>query len=488
MKRHWCLLRRRLVASLCGLAITGGLTQEASAQPPILPASSSNVTASPSAPTSAATRTTEETAPPASPVVSPGPMSLDACIDLGFRHQPAIDAAHASLSAARTGQSALNRLIIPRLFTPDYRIRQQQACHGVAIAEAGLTQAEWETRYSITRNFFTVQYIRAQEKVILEVLDNLTRSRKKAYDIYTKGGVDSKITLIDIEFLDVQLAQVTAKKSQVDNGKLKAIAALREAMGLNHDYPLEIAAVDLPPAVYVQKVPVKDDTGKPVVKDGKPLTKDVYHQLFQLNKSELIASALANRGELAQATLASRITDLEIQAQYRIWGWQGKTFASASDLHAKPIPQGIFNNEYRPGAIGFEMPVFLIGRKKDRAQRAADFAQRGNAVVDKATNLVSLDVEAQYLKWQEAADEVKELIAVQETAKNLPDRVLKLNPNEFTSTAVIQANMTAVMCRTQLNDAMHMHALALAGLERATAGAFRVYPIPEAPLAMPTKK
>ena len=27
-----------------------------------------------------------------------------------------------------------------------------------------------------------------------------------------------------------------------------------------------------------------------------------------------------------------------------------------------------------------------------------------------------------------------------------------------------------------MNDAIHMHALALAGLERATAGAFRVYP------------
>ena len=62
---------------------------------------------------------------------------------------------------------------------------------------------------------------------------------------------------------------------------------------------------------------------------------------------------------------------------------------------------------------------------------------------------------------------------------------------DLTSTQIIQANMTAIMVRTSLNEEMHTHALALAGLERATAGAFRVYPIPAAPppvLVPPPKK
>jgi hypothetical protein len=37
--------------------------------------------------------------------------------------------------------------------------------------------------------------------------------------------------------------------------------------------------------------------------------------------------------------------------------------------------------------------------------------------------------------------------------------------------------------QADLNDQMHMHALALAGLERATAGGFRVYPVPGAATA-----
>jgi hypothetical protein len=56
-----------------------------------------------------------------------------------------------------------------------------------------------------------------------------------------------------------------------------------------------------------------------------------------------------------------------------------------------------------------------------------------------------------------------------------------LDPADFTANAVISANITAVMVQSQLNEAKHMHALALAGLERATAGAFRVYPVPAAP-------
>jgi len=412
-----------------------------------------------------ARETEKDEVPPISPAVSPGAMTLDQCLELGFRHQPAIDAARASLNAAITGQNSLNRLLIPRLFTPDYRIRKEQACHGVTIAGAGLTQAEWETRYSITRNFYTVQYIRAQERVVTDVLNNLDIGLKRAKKLYESGDPDVRITKIDLETIQIQFGIVKGKLSQVKNGNQKAFAALREAMGLGHDYPLEIAAVDLPKAYEVTKVKTKDGE------------ENVYNPVFNLSerKSELITSALANRPELAQAATANRITSLEVQAQLKKRGWRHMTFAMASDIHAKQIPQGIFNNEYRPGAIGLEMPPMLVGRMNDRAQRASDYDQRANAVVEKTTNLVTLDVEAQFLKWQEAAEEIKEFMEILPIAVALPDKVQKLQPKDFTGPALVQANVTSVMVRTQLNDALHMHALALVGLERATAGAFTLH-------------
>ena len=410
-----------------------------------------------------------EEAPPISPAKSSGPLSLDACLELGMQHQPTLDAANASLSAAVSGKRALDRLIIPRLFTPDLGVRKQQACLGITIASAGVSQAEADTRYAITRNYFTVQFIRSQDQVVVDVQKNLKKAYDRAYKLYKSGDVDVKITAVDLEAIQVQIAMVKNKKSAIDNGMLKALAALREAMGLLHDYPLEIAAVDLPPAVYAVKVPGKDK---------KEETE--YRQLYQIDKNAMIAAANANRGEMIQASTASQVTNLEVQAQNKIRGWQGRTFASGADIHESGVPQGVFNNDYRPYAIGISMPPFLAGRKKDRMQRASDFDARAAAVVDKTTNLVALDVEAQYLKWQEAAEEVADLSSILKLAQGLPQKVFDLDQKNYTSNAIIQANITAIMVRTQLNDAKHMHALALAGLERATAGAFRVYPVPSA--------
>jgi hypothetical protein len=361
---------------------------------------------------------------------------------------------------------------------PDLGVRRQQACLGVTIASASLTQAEWETRYAITRNFFTVQYIHSQQIVIGDVLNNLESSRAKAKRLYDSGDPKVKITKIDLEVLDVNMALVRNRKSQADNGLLKAIAALKEAMGLSCDYDLQIAAVGLPTEVYA----IKKFVDEPDVK-GKMVKREVttYHRLYRINNKEMIAYALANRGEMVQASTAARVVDLEIDAQEKIRGYQGRTFAQGADLHVTPVPLLRANGEYVPGALAPEMPNMVAGRKKDRMARVSDFAARAAAVVDKTSSLVSLDVEAQYLKWQEAAEDIEELSAILALAKALPKKVQDLDPADFTASAVIQANITAVTVQSQLNEARHMHALALAGLERATAGAFRVYPVPAAP-------
>src|SRR5262245_33963721 len=100
-----------------------------------------------------AQQTTEQTvivpsappeAAPDSPAVSPGPLSLEQCIDLGFQYQPALDAARASVSATYAGKRGVDRLKFAAILVRDLNIRRQQACQGVTIAEAALMQAEWE--------------------------------------------------------------------------------------------------------------------------------------------------------------------------------------------------------------------------------------------------------------------------------------------------------------------------------------------------------
>jgi outer membrane protein TolC len=427
--------------------------------------------------------TKAELAAPIAPEKSAGPLSLDECIELGFQYQPALEAARASFAAAHSGKQGVDRMVLAGLFAKDLKIRRQQACQGVNIAGAAVTQAEWETRYAVTRNFFTVQYVRSQRIVVDDVLRSLTEGRKKAYSLWKEGNADIKINKLDIEGLDIQIGLVQAKKHAVDNGLKKAEAALREAMGVRYDFPLDVADAPLPAAVYEVKkyvdevVEEKDKQGK---MEKKIVKREVieYFPVYKFNQDELVASALANRGEITQANAANRVVQLEIDAQRSIFGLQGRTFAMGSDPHVQPVPQGHRNGEYAPGAFSIEMAPMLGGRKKDRVQRATDLAQRAAAVVDKAENLVSLEVVAQYLKWQEAVDDIQSLRRIEKLAAEFPKRVQTLNAKEFTSSAVIQANMAAIQVRSQLNEEMHNHALALAGLERATAGAFRVYPVP----------
>src|SRR6266446_3680517 len=89
MKRQWCPFGLRSAFELGGLLFLGFAGTWASAQEPVVIRSSPHVIV---------TNATEDTAPPVSPKTSPGPMSLDACIETGFRHQPAMDAAQASLA------------------------------------------------------------------------------------------------------------------------------------------------------------------------------------------------------------------------------------------------------------------------------------------------------------------------------------------------------------------------------------------------------
>ena len=420
--------------------------------PPSIPVT----TVAPTAPTSATS-----SVPPVLPTAES--LTLDQCIDIGMQHQPALAAARASLAAAQAGKRGVDRMILPGLFAKDLPIRRQQACHGVTIAEAGLQQADAETRYSITRNFFSVQYVRAQIEVIDDVQAGLKKAYKRAHAIFIIGDPKNKMTKLDLDAIEIQMDLVNAKKAKTDNGLLKAYAALREAMGVRHDYPLDKQLVkqDLPAPVYT----------------------------FDLNA--LIASALANRAEMAQANAASSVTALEIQAQYRIVGWQGKAFPISGDIHAKQIPQSVFNNEYRPGGIGMEYPPMLIGSKHNRVARAVALNDRAQAVTDKTYNLISLDVEAMYLKWQEAVTEIQYYSAASKKAGPLLDDIIKKsgdNPGDLTSGPIIQASTIAVMARTQLNEARHTHALALAGLERATAGTFNVFPAPAAAAAPPPDK
>src|SRR5206468_2291734 len=98
-----------------------------------------------------------------------------------------------------------------------------------------------------------------------------------------------KVTQIDLDLFDVNIELLKVRQIEANVGVQKATAALREAIGIGPDYPLEIAPGALPAPVAT------------------------------LDRDGLIKLALANRGEIVQANSARSVTELEVAAQARKW-------------------------------------------------------------------------------------------------------------------------------------------------------------------------
>ena len=373
------------------------------------------------------------------------PLTLPQLISLGLERQPALAAAQASLAAAESGLRGVDSLRFGAFFAKDLPIRKRQSCLGVTIAEAGLRQAEWETRYAVVRNYYSVIYAREQLAVVHRMKGKLEEALMQARKLLKVGDPMVQITQLDIDVLSLNLKLLNSKEVEAQIGIRKAAAALREAIGVGVDYPLQVAAGTLPPLVH------------------------------NLNDRELIAIALANRGEVAQASGAQQVTQLEIEAQRRIRGPSGRTFGQGADVHSKPIPQGVANGEYRPGAIGLEMPAMLAGRKANRVERANDYNNRALAVVDKTNNLVALEVEATYLKWLEAAEKVQGLAEAPRIASQITEKVKKqFDKGNASGEAILRAQGMEEQIAAAYNEGLYLHALALAALERVTAGGYHL--------------
>ena len=95
-------------------------------------------------------------------------------------------------------------------------------------------------------------------------------------------------------------------------------------------------------------------------------------------------------------------------------------------------------------------------------------------MVDKTRNLITLEVEDAFLKWQEASDKL-ELLAkspqlAETIANNLQSRFAEMG--QVPAEDVVRGYLVASQAKATYNEALYLHALGLAALERVTAGGF----------------
>jgi outer membrane protein TolC len=253
-----------------------------------------------------------------------------------------------------------------------------------------------------------------------------------------------RVTEIQLDKIKVYIQMAKTRQIQASLGTERALAALKEAIGLDPDCCIDVPREELP------------------------------KRSFPLCGGDIVHLALLRRGELVQATSAAEVTALEVEAQGTSCRPKMQTFAALSDLHARPVPQGESNTDYRPGAVGLEMPAFLAGSRSARVELAKSFNARADAVVEKTRNLIALEAEAEFLKGREATLKAGQLETAVGTARklaNTTDQRWRDNLN-VTVEEVLTNQVLAGQTQAQLNETRYQQVLALAALERITAGGF----------------
>jgi outer membrane protein TolC len=391
---------------------------------------------------SAVTASAQE--PPAA--VSPeqaSALSLNDCLRIGRENQPSLRAAQASLAAAQTAQQALNQIPFSRL-SKEIPIRKQQSAFGVAAAAANLAQVQVDVDCSVARMYFSVLYARDQKKVADQIVLRLKAVVANGETLLGKEGAPKDLSPLAISKAKGILSQVEDKLDEATSGEKLAVAGLREAMGVGPDFVIVIPEGKLPGPI----------TG--------------------VNRDHIIRLAISMRGEVGQAENGRCVTRLEVEAQAATRRVKRPTAGMVGDMHAKPVPTGSFGDEYKPGAIGLDFPSLFVGPRDVRIERACELSQRADAVVDKARNLVALEGEHAFLRWEKAAARVaRNAKAAADTETNAKRALSALESGlEISYRDVLEMMVLNAQIQASLNEARYIHAVALTELERVTAGAF----------------
>lgn len=373
--------------------------------------------------------------------------SLGECIAIGLANRPSIKAAQHSLNATAIGHRALTNLSpVADILQPDLPIRRKQALRGITLAAADVEKLRHETTYDVTRMYYTYVYAHQQEYSATDVIEAMEVYYKVAKQLVdeglgAKGPGGKRIDNFTLYNLQNMISDIRLLKLKAEMGRLAALEALKEAMGVDSCYEF-----------------VPRDTELPFM--GGTITKE-----------QVIELALCRRPELVMASVGVDVFRLEVEAQAKnSRPRKVETLAAGSDLHARLLPTPDRDVDYRPGPVAPEMPTVLVGKSEDRVAKAREYAWRQEAVYAAAANLIRLEAANAYLNWLGATRRLEE-------TKRTYDRSRK-QVEEARAAAITRqdpeliVNSEAVVGRAQAAyvEAGFEHVKAVAAVERVTAG------------------
>ncbi|MBX9626700.1 MAG: TolC family protein [Gemmataceae bacterium] len=377
-------------------------------------------------------------------------LSLGDCIAVAVERQPALRAVRASQGATLAGLNALNNIgRVGQVLAPDLPYRKEQSLRGVTAAAADVQKLHNEIVHDATRMYYTAVYARQQARYAEDVVAQVEVLRAQAEVLLNSpnpGAMDNQ----KLGLIKFGLAEARKLRNEARAGERQAFAALREVMAVSEaEFPFRLKDRELP--VMAQNVP--------------------------LAKEMVVEMALCRRPELALAAAGVDVFRLEVFAQDAIRVRRTvPTFASGSDIHARMVPAGSRDpgSDYRPEPILPEMPVQVVGSREDRVARVGWYSQRTEAFFEKTRNLVVLDAEIAFFRFELAAEQV----GVGKDQRQTADEQMSLVQKLFADPRAPKEQLAALYAQAARAQAayvtsVHQYLLTLAALERVTAGGVR---------------
>ncbi len=376
-------------------------------------------------------------------------LSLGECIAIVVERHPHLKAVQASRAASTAGYRALmNFGTVGTLFSPDLEVRKQQAQRGLEGAAGEYQRVYNELVEDTIRLYYTAVYANQQRQIadgvveqledLIEILEDIIKKAKTPDEL---GGLTTeKVLTVKVGLQEARQMQATAIV-----GRKRAMAALRQLMHVDtQTFPFRLRDKELP----------------------------VMAQVAEIRREKVVELAVARRPELALAAAGVDIFRLEVYAQGRIpFRRVVPTFASGADLHARDVPQAQRGKDYRPGGIIPEMPTQLVGSKHDRVARALAYSQKAEAMYDNIRSLITLEAENAYFELELATEKVKLAKQKNDHAQELLSLARKNIPLAKTGREqIFQVEVLAAKAQADYVEAVYQHLLALAALERITAG------------------
>jgi outer membrane protein TolC len=382
--------------------------------------------------------------------VETGPeLTLGECIGIAMERSPSLRALYKTYDATAASSQALNNIgSIGAVLAPDLPVRKQQAARGLIAAAADIHKKQNELVQDVTRLYYTVVYARQQEAIAEDVVAQIELLVGIAKDLL-KSPKPGDINQAKVDVMELGLSEAKNLRSKARHGALKATAGLQQLMNVKDtDFPFRVKDKEL--TVIGVKV---------------PLTKEL-----------VVERALAARPEVALAAAGLDAFRLEVYAQARVrCSSTVRTFASGSDIHARPVPPGSRGAEYRPEPLTPEMPPQLVGSQTDRVNRAMAYCGRAEAMYEDTRNLIALDATTAFLQLEEATEKLNQGKKKLAIGKDLMERTREGFDNPKVSKDVLVSGYVAASkAQSDYLEAVFEHLLALAALERITGGAIRV--------------